>query len=75
MSGVGSTEPPRSGGAGSAGAGAGGSDLVLVERDGAVGVVLLNRPKQLNALSGELMGALVAALEELDADPEVRAIV
>jgi enoyl-CoA hydratase len=48
---------------------------VLVERDGPIGVVLLNRPKQLNALSGELMAALAAALEELDADPEIRAIV
>ena len=27
--------------------------LVLVERDGNVGVVRLNRPKQLNALSGD----------------------
>jgi enoyl-CoA hydratase len=49
--------------------------LVLVERDGPVGVVRLNRPKQLNALSGELMDALVSALRELDADPAVRAIV
>ena len=52
-----------------------GDALVLVQRDGHVGVVLLNRPKQLNALSGELMAALAAALEELDADPEIRAIV
>jgi enoyl-CoA hydratase len=50
-------------------------DLVLVERDGSVAVVLLNRPKQLNALSDELMGALVAALGELDADDTVRCIV
>jgi enoyl-CoA hydratase len=49
--------------------------LVLVEREGAVGVVLMNRPKQLNALSGELMGAVVSALQELDADPEIRCIV
>ena len=49
--------------------------LVLVERDGHVAIVLLNRPKQLNALSGELMVALADALEELDADPEIRAIV
>jgi len=48
---------------------------VLVERDGPVGVVTMNRPKQLNALSGELMGAVVDALAELDADPDVRAIV
>ena len=49
--------------------------LVVSERDGRVGVVRLNRPQQLNALSGELMSALVAALEELDADREIRAIV
>ena len=35
--------------------------LVLVERDGAIAVVLLNRPKQLNALSDELMDELVAS--------------
>src|SRR6478672_1555930 len=49
--------------------------LTLVERDGRVGIVLMNRPKQLNALSGGLMGAVVAALQELDDDPEIRAIV
>jgi enoyl-CoA hydratase len=49
--------------------------LVEVERDGAVAVVLLNRPEQLNALSNELMEELVARLEELDRDEEVRAIV
>jgi len=48
---------------------------VLVERTGRVGVVLMNRPKQLNALSGELMGAVVDALKVLDADREIRAIV
>jgi enoyl-CoA hydratase len=48
---------------------------VLVERTARVGVVLMNRPKQLNALSGELMGAVVGALQELDVDPEIRAIV
>ncbi len=35
----------------------------------------MNRPKQLNALSNELMGALVDALESFDADEDVRAIV
>ena len=50
-------------------------ELVLVERDGRVGVVLMNRPKQLNALSGELMDAVVGALRELDADEAVRCIV
>jgi enoyl-CoA hydratase len=49
--------------------------IVLVERDGRVGIVLMNRPAQLNALSGELMSAVVSTLEELDGDPEIRAIV
>jgi enoyl-CoA hydratase len=49
--------------------------IVLIERDGRVGVVLMNRPQQLNALSGELMGAVVEALRELDSEPEIRAIV
>ncbi|HEX6663133.1 MAG TPA: enoyl-CoA hydratase-related protein [Gaiellaceae bacterium] len=38
-------------------------------------VVLLNRPKQLNALSGALMDELVAALRDLDAAESVRCIV
>ncbi|HSX21553.1 MAG TPA: enoyl-CoA hydratase-related protein [Gaiellaceae bacterium] len=50
-------------------------DLVLVERDGRVGIVLMNRPKALNALSGELMSAVVESLEAFDADAEIRAIV
>jgi enoyl-CoA hydratase len=37
--------------------------------------VLLNRPQQLNALSGELMAELVAALRALDEDEAVRCIV
>ncbi len=49
--------------------------LVLVERDGAVATALLHRPKQLNALSDELMDELVTALLELDADDAVRCIV
>jgi enoyl-CoA hydratase len=51
------------------------AELVLAERDGAVTVVLLNRPEQLNALSDELMDELVGTLEELDRDDEIRAIV
>ena len=51
------------------------AELVLVERDGAVGVVLLNRPDALNALSDGLMDELVSTLGELDRDESVRAIV
>ena len=49
--------------------------LVLVERDGPVAVVLLNRPEVLNALSDDLMEELVASLEELDRDEAVLCIV
>jgi enoyl-CoA hydratase len=51
------------------------SDLVLAERDGAIAVVLLNRPEQLNALSDELMDELVTTLVELDRDETVHCIV
>ena len=48
---------------------------VLVEKDGAVAVVTMNRPQALNALSYALIKDLCLALEELDADQEIRAIV
>ncbi len=49
--------------------------LAVVEREGAVGLVLMNRPDALNALSSELMGEVVDALEELDRDEAIRCIV
>jgi enoyl-CoA hydratase len=49
--------------------------VVLVEREEQIAVVRLNRPEQLNALSNQLMGELVGALENLDADDAVRCIV
>ena len=49
--------------------------LVLVERDPPIAVVLLNRPKQLNALSDDLMEELVRTLTELDQDDDIRCIV
>ena len=51
--------------------------LVLVERhpEQRTALVRLNRPRQLNALNGPTMDALCEALEELDRDDEVRAIV
>jgi enoyl-CoA hydratase len=49
--------------------------LVRVEREESIAVVLLNRPRQLNALSDALMEELVSALRELDEDASVRCIV
>ncbi len=51
------------------------ADFVLVEKKGRVGVITLNRPKQMNALNAQLMQELAAALYELDADAGIGAIV
>ena len=53
------------------------TELVLIERQTELrtALVRLNRPKQLNALNGAVMDALCAALEELDREEAVRAIV
>lgn len=50
-------------------------DQVLVRREPPAARIVLNRPEKRNALSLELMRELLAALEELGADPAVRAIV
>jgi enoyl-CoA hydratase len=50
-------------------------DFITVEQKGRVGVITLNRPKQLNALSPGLMKELGLALAALDADAGVGAIV
>jgi enoyl-CoA hydratase len=48
---------------------------VLLEKDGSIAVVTLNRPQQLNALSYDLVKDLCLAMESLDQDDEVRVIV
>jgi enoyl-CoA hydratase len=44
---------------------------IIVERKDSVGVITLNRPKALNALSAKLTEELQSALIELDADKEI----
>jgi enoyl-CoA hydratase len=48
---------------------------ILVERDGSLGIVTLNRPQALNALSTPLVSEMADALETLDADPEIRVLI
>ena len=50
-------------------------ETILVEREGPVAIVTLNRPQQLNALAYGLVKELTLALESLDQDAEVRAII
>ena len=48
---------------------------ILVELRGRVGLITLNRPRQLNALNDALMDELGRAMADYDADPAVAAIV
>ena len=48
---------------------------IKVIREAPIATVQLDRPEVLNALSEELMDELVAALEELDGEAEIRCIV
>jgi enoyl-CoA hydratase len=48
---------------------------ILVERDERVGIVTLNRPKELNALSIAVIREVAQAMEEFDRDEGIRCIV
>jgi enoyl-CoA hydratase len=50
-------------------------DNVIVEKDGNIAVVTLNRPQALNALSYGLVKDLSLAMQGLDQDAEVRVII
>ena len=49
--------------------------FISVQKKGRVGVITLNRPKQLNALSPQLMAEVGEALKSYDVDKEIGAIV
>jgi crotonobetainyl-CoA hydratase len=51
------------------------TDAVLTERDGHVLIVTLNRPEARNAVNAELTLGLGTALEQAEADLEIRAVV
>ena len=49
--------------------------VVRVERDGAVAILTIDRPEKRNALSAAVRAELIAALDELRGDAEVRVLV
>ncbi len=51
------------------------SERILVEREGAVGWVRINRPERLNAFLRPMREELEAALAELDEDEDLRCVV
>lgn len=50
-------------------------NAVLSSREGAVGVLTLNNPKALNAISPTMMSDLLAALDHFEADASIRAVI
>jgi enoyl-CoA hydratase len=48
---------------------------LLVENDGGVAVLTINRPKALNAMNQATLRELKAAIEALDADPAVQVVI
>ena len=51
------------------------NDAVLIERDGAVAEVILNRPEAMNALNNEMVEGLLGAVTEVAEDRGVRCVV
>ena len=47
----------------------------IIERDGHVMIITMNRPKRMNAISGAMLIRMYDAYEEASADPEVRCII
>ncbi len=51
------------------------TDHILMERDGPVATIVINRPDKLNAFTNEMLVAAKERLLECDANPEVRVVV
>jgi enoyl-CoA hydratase/carnithine racemase len=51
------------------------SGNILVERDGNIGVITINRPEKLNAMTPEMSDALVAAVSGFNTDDTVRCVI
>lgn len=50
-------------------------ETILVERDGPIATVVLNRPEKLNALTRAMWGALGNTIERLSADDSLRCVI
>lgn len=48
---------------------------ILYEKRAAVGYLTLNRPERLNALNGQLLAEFREALDVVEADPDIRAVI
>ena len=51
------------------------TEELLVEQQGYVAIITLNRPERLNAISRDMLNELSAKMVEVDKDPDTRCIV
>lgn len=51
------------------------TENIKVERDGFVGIITINRPEKLNAMTPEMAGALVAAVNDFNTDDGIRCVI
>ena len=49
-------------------------ETIRIEREGNVGHIVLDRPHRMNTVSGEMLDELAIAIDDLDADDDVRAV-
>src|SRR5262249_59646805 len=50
-------------------------EMIVYEKKGPVATITLNRPETINAINPQMTAELHGALDQADADPEVRAII
>lgn len=48
---------------------------ILVEREDGVGIITINRPEKLNAMTPDMAAALVAAVEDFNGDDAIRCVI
>jgi len=51
------------------------ADVVRLTKQGAVAIVTIDRPDALNALNSEVIGAVDGAIDAVEADPQIQAVV
>ena len=48
---------------------------ILVDKSEGIATVTLNRPEKMNAFTGTMMNEIIAAMDDIDADDDVRAVI
>lgn len=50
-------------------------NTIVVQREGSIGIIILNRPEALNALNSQMVKELILALDSLNQDEGVRCVI